>query len=135
MAMFDMNENCKVPSCTAPVGLRGSNGMCSPHYQRWRRHGTTDDKRATPGSWDHMKGKTGEATSRWKGDDAGYRSLHTRVERRRGPAKEHTCILNLPNCHGPIQWANVSGDYTDTDDFVPMCALHHNHFDAQKQVA
>ena len=28
-----------------------------------------------------------------------------------------------------MQWANISGDYTDFDDFMPLCKSHHTSYD------
>lgn len=28
-----------------------------------------------------------------------------------------------------MQWANISGEYLDTDDFLPLCRYHHRRFD------
>lgn len=38
-------RTCSVDGCDKPEKSRG---WCSAHYERWRKHGTTDDLRPTP---------------------------------------------------------------------------------------
>jgi hypothetical protein len=67
----------------------------------------------------------GKNNSRWKGDDATYISKHFRVYSARG--KPGPCIFGQG--HGRSQWANLTGDYGDPDDYAPMCASCHGRYD------
>ena len=63
-----------------------------------------------------------------------YRRSHQRVHKRHGRAKEYACVLRVlgePDiaCHGPMSWANLTGNYEDVYDYLPLCAKHHANFD------
>lgn len=61
----------------------------------------------------------------WKGDDASYSAMHSRVYHARGKAREHAC-----KCGRPAQeWANLSGDYADVTDYEAMCIPCHRAYD------
>ncbi len=57
--------------------------------------------------------------------------LHQRVRRLRGPANLDECQLSRygDDCSPRLEWANVSGRYIDTDDFMVLCKHHHKLFD------
>jgi hypothetical protein len=76
-------------------------------------------------------GMTGSDHSRWKGDDVTYEALHMRVYQARG--RPDRCVFDSPECTPNLQWANLLGDYTDVQDFAPMCARCHKFFDNAKQ--
>jgi endogenous inhibitor of DNA gyrase (YacG/DUF329 family) len=69
----------------------------------------------------------GEHNHAWKGDAANYQALHLRVEKRRGKASTHVCS----RC-GLIMaddWANLSGNYVNPNDYAPMCRKCHRAHD------
>ena len=75
----------------------------------------------------------GDKNSSWKGDTAGYQALHVRVSTARGkPTKCERCgSQDIP---GVIyEWANLTGNYTDTDDYERMCRLCHRRYDAARR--
>lgn len=82
----------------------------------------------------NRKGKgTGESSGKWRGDDVGYRSLHTWVERNLG--KPHLC----ENCnnnqlnHRQYHWANKSGLYQRIiKDWIRLCVKCHKQYDKNK---
>ena len=80
------------------------------------------------GKW--MKGRQGEQTNYWKGDDVGYTALHDWVRRYKGKPKEcEECGLVSENGR-MLHWANVSNEYKrDLDDWVRLCAKCHKKLD------
>jgi hypothetical protein len=71
----------------------------------------------------------GPANPRWAGENVGYDGMHRRLYRERGPAANYPCAQADETCKGPMHWANLSGQYRDTSDFVPMCQSHHFRHD------
>jgi hypothetical protein len=71
---------------------------------------------------------TGEANHLWRGDEAGYFSMHTRVYRVRGKADHcEQCGLNDPD--RVYHWANLTGNYADVLDYEMMCVSCHRKYD------
>lgn len=63
--------------------------------------------------------------------DAGYGSLHTRVERARGKASEHQCV-DCPNPNPAEQWSCIHGrDGKDVWDYEPRCTKCHAEYDIE----
>jgi hypothetical protein len=63
-------------------------------------------------------------------DSPGYRRIHRRLRRVRGPAKNYDCI----SCRKPAQcWAYQKEDGTqysdDIEDYAPMCESCHRKLD------
>lgn len=76
--------------------------------------------------------QTGPDNPLWRGDAVGYTALHRRVDARRGqPSKCERCGTDDPSVR--YEWANLTGDYTNIDDFERMCALCHRRFDAARR--
>ena len=74
-------------------------------------------------------GRVGEQGFRWRGDDAGYVSMHKRVYRLRGKADHCTkCGISDPAVR--YQWANLTGNFNDPDDYASMCPKCHRQYDA-----
>jgi hypothetical protein len=71
----------------------------------------------------------GEGNGRWAGDEVGYDGLHIRLWKARGPAADHECQHADGTCKGPMNWANISHEYRDVDDFMPLCQSHHVRYD------
>lgn len=70
----------------------------------------------------------------WKGNDVGYRGLHTWIERKSG--KPTVCeFCGMKNLIGhKIHWANKSGDYKrDLNDWIRLCAKCHKQYDNPKK--
>jgi hypothetical protein len=73
-----------------------------------------------------------ENNSYWKGDEASYTALHYRVERERG--KPCSCIIcNTTDESKRYEWANLTGNYKNTDDYARMCVPCHREFDAMRR--
>lgn len=66
---------------------------------------------------------------RWKGDDAGYFSIHDWMTKHFGqPVGCEVCGLDDPN--RKYHWANLSGAYhRSRDDFKRMCVSCHRKYD------
>jgi|SanBayMetagenome_1026888.scaffolds.fasta_scaffold04289_7 transposase len=62
----------------------------------------------------------------WKGNDISYISAHQRVYRVRGKA---TQCSKCGKTEGIIDWANVSGKYYNSQDFIELCRKCHREFD------
>jgi len=57
-----------------------------------------------------------------------YKKYHARVYRARGYA--NSCINGCT--HTRYEWANISGNYDDINDYQQMCATCHRNFDHEK---
>ena len=74
----------------------------------------------------------GELNAQWRGDNAGYQALHLRVEASRGkPQKCELC--DRTDSDTRYEWANLTGIYTDINDYQRMCASCHRRFDADRR--
>jgi hypothetical protein len=75
----------------------------------------------------------GEKNVRWKGPDASYSAFHFRVERARG--KRHLCNrCGRSDDAATYDWANLTGNYHDVNDYERMCRSCHRKFDKQKRL-
>lgn len=79
-------------------------------------------KRSQAGPDNHM----------WKGDDAGYQALHLRVEQARGKPQE-CARCGCADDGARYEWANVSGNYGDVNDYERMCVSCHRSYDAARR--
>jgi len=78
--------------------------------------------------------QAGEHNHMWLGDEAKYQALHLRVEAARGkPQQCDRCGTNDPALR--YEWANLTGDYADIDDYQRMCVSCHRRYDAQRRAA
>lgn len=65
-----------------------------------------------------------ENNDSWRGDEAGYQALHARLYRTKGqPNRCEWCGECSPN--KTYDWANLSGNYADIDDYVRLCRSCH----------
>lgn len=93
-----------------------------------RRHGIPARDKGIPG------GRAGSAHPRWKGDDAGYTSLHRRVYALRGqPSHCERCGTTDPA--RTYHWANLTGNYADPGDYERMCVSCHRRYDNARRRA
>ena len=60
-----------------------------------------------------------------KGDQAKYQACHERVWRKYGKASERICKCGQQAQH----WANLTGNYPDTEDYEAMCIPCHTAYD------
>lgn len=104
---------CTIDGCENEHYARG---WCNKHYLRWRHHG--DPLAVLPPSGGHAPYEV-----------VGYEGLHSRVEKERGPAASYACAHADETCKGIMQWANISQEYRDVNDFMPLCKSHHRWYD------
>lgn len=105
-------------------------GMCSMHYQRWKKHGAVDVVLPAP---------SGPSNGAWR-RHVSYKSAHHRVWKARGKAYEHNCECGYPAEH----WAydhldenELTGENrgytttysTDPAHYIAMCVTCHKNFD------
>lgn len=73
------------------------------------------------------RNQLGARNTQWRGDSAGYQACHARVVSKRGKASGWLCAME---CGRRAQdWANLTGNYPDPDDFAAMCRSCHRKFD------
>jgi hypothetical protein len=68
----------------------------------------------------------------WKGDNAGYFTLHRRVAQVRGrPSRCEICGTTEARMY---HWANLTGHYADPFDYARLCVPCHRNFDYGRSV-
>lgn len=77
--------------------------------------------------------QSGEKNHMWAGDDAGYKALHLRVYARRGAPS--SCSVCGTTEASRYEWANLTGNYQDVNDYQRMCVTCHRQFDAARRRA
>lgn len=107
-------EICTIDDCKRTVVARG---WCTRHYNRWKKNG---DPRALKGLL------TGADNKNWRGENAGYNAKHHRVQRLKG--KADSCLWGCEDTYR-YEWASMTGDYDNPDDYVAMCVLCHRRYD------
>ena len=71
----------------------------------------------------------GISDSQWKGEKAGYRTIHHWVQKNKG--KPIICV----DCGSMrnVEWANISGNYKrELTDYKSLCKSCHNFYDRKK---
>jgi hypothetical protein len=93
-------------------------------WKLMRNHHLPTRKRA-------KRDQRGEKNSWWKGADAKYEALHIRVQVARGTP--HVC--SVCDCRDNVryEWANLTGDYNDVNDYARMCVPCHRKFDNNRR--
>lgn len=73
---------------------------------------------------------TGIKNPLWKGDIAGYRAIHTWIERRLGrPKKCEICGIDKLTGR-QIHWSNISHFYKrEENDWIRLCVKCHSNYD------
>jgi hypothetical protein len=71
-----------------------------------------------------------ENNPQWKGDEASYTAFHHRVERARDkPLRCDECGTTDPE--QAYDWANLTGDYGNVEDYRRMCRSCHWKYDGR----
>ena len=68
----------------------------------------------------------------WKGDKAGYAAMHYRVKRVRGAPKKCE-ICGKEGGNEKYHWANLTGNFSNTNDYKRMCVSCHRKYDLSKR--
>ncbi len=90
-----------------------------------RRYGI-DTRPAIP------RDQRGERNALWRGDAAGYTALHLRVAAALGKPQE--CSRCGRSDSGTrYEWANLTGFYTEINDYQRMCVSCHRRYDAARR--
>lgn len=79
------------------------------------------------------RNQAGESNHMWAGDAAGYKALHLRVYAKRGAPQ--SCTRCGTDAASRYEWANLTGDYQDVNDYQRMCVACHRQFDAARRRA
>lgn len=78
---------------------------------------------------DSLRGKFGEQSRRWKGEEAGYVAIHLWLSKHY-PKGDHCEHCNNTN-PSRLEWSNLSGTYSrDREDWQVLCPSCHRKFDA-----
>jgi len=76
----------------------------------------------------------GIENSKWKGENVGYRGLHTWIQRTLGTPEQCTHCPKIATGHS-MHWANRSGEYRrDISDWIRLCAKCHGIYDSNKKI-
>lgn len=78
------------------------------------------------------RNQRGPANAGWKGDAAGYKALHLRVDAARGKPRACECC-GLTDPKARYEWANLTGRYEDTADYQRLCVPCHRTLDARRR--
>jgi hypothetical protein len=116
------SQACKYRYRARPSGLKYNTKVIN---RAWRKPGDAPTSTSFQPGHDTWNKAAGPRHM----DRPGYSSLHRRLRKERGRAGEHQCSLANDTCKGPMQWANISHEYRDTSDFMPLCQSHHVRYD------
>ena len=76
----------------------------------------------------------GEINHMWKGDNATYKAFHVRLKNRKGRAANYGCsVCGTKDPNTRYEWANMTGNYMDMDDYQPMCVTCHRRYDQKRR--
>lgn len=71
----------------------------------------------------------------WKGEHATYGAKHMRVYHSLGRAADYgCCICGRKDTLARYDWANLSGNYDDINDYAPMCRSCHKKYDNSRKM-
>lgn len=70
----------------------------------------------------------GSKNDSWKGDTAGYSALHRRLYSLYGKPKQCS-VCNTEDIDKHYDYANLTGNYQDVEDYAPMCRSCHWKYD------
>lgn len=79
-----------------------------------------------------VRDQRGEKNHMWRGSAANYQALHLRVESARGKPSRCSCCDNT-DPGAKYEWANLSGDYEDINDYARLCVPCHRRLDARRR--
>lgn len=77
------------------------------------------------------KGRFGKESNLWKGDKASYSAFHHRVYSVRG--KPQLCE-KCQTTTGKMNWCNVTGNYSDVNDYIRLCISCHRRMDQDRRI-
>lgn len=76
----------------------------------------------------------GEKHYKWKGDKAGYGSIHDWVKRQLGKPQKCEFCGQIESIEHRLNWANKTGKYLrDINDWLRLCLKCHRKYDKQQK--
>ena len=72
--------------------------------------------------------QSGPNNDSWRGDNATYAALHYRVQSQRGKA-DHCEVCGTSDSGKRYEWANMTNNYSDLNDYMRMCCSCHKKHD------
>jgi hypothetical protein len=78
------------------------------------------------------RNQQGVANHMWKGHLVGYKSAHVRVRRYRG-APQACEACGATKDEASLEWANISRQYHDPNDYRSLCVPCHRKWDAERR--
>jgi hypothetical protein len=75
-----------------------------------------------------IRNQTGSRNASWKGSEAGYQAKHLRVATTRGKPK-HCADCGTTSKLKRYEWASLSKNYDDPNDYVRLCISCHRRRD------
>lgn len=94
-------------------------------------HPATEFKKGQPKPKNAYTFPFGESHPNWKGDNAKYTAFHMRLREKFGPANKCE-ICGKTGKDFRYEWANLTGNYWDINDFKQMCHPCHKEFDISR---
>lgn len=76
------------------------------------------------------RSQRGPLNSNWKGDQVTYTAFHYRVCALRG--RPCLCAMCDTTTAPKYEWANLTGDYRNPNDYAPLCVPCHRRLDLAK---
>jgi len=73
------------------------------------------------------RNQVGKNNSSWKGDCAGYKALHCRIYKIKG--KPSLCEICGSKNAKRYEWASISRDYSNPNDYIRLCKRCHSKKD------
>jgi hypothetical protein len=95
-------------------------------HKAMRRHAITPRPRI-------KRDQTGERNDSWKGNAATYAALHYRVKAVYGKPQRCQRCGSADDPAKVYEWANLTGNYYDVNDYERMCRSCHRLFDASRR--
>lgn len=106
----------------AQTQIATSLGVWSSTVSKWMRaYGIA------PGKGINRFPNHGESAGMWKGNAASYSAFHHRLTTVRG--KPRLCENCKTTTAKKFEWANLTGAYHDTNDYIRLCVSCHRYMD------
>lgn len=130
VVLLDGTQGCSIEGCSRKHAARD---WCIMHWKRWWKHGDPLWAASRVDSLQHLKGAD---NPNWTGDDASYKAIHRRLERKNGSASGFVCLCGEKALHwsydhlDPNEKESEFGPYsTDLDRYQPRCVPCHVRLD------
>ena len=96
-------------------------------WRHMRNHGINARKAA-------KRDQFRDSNHMWKGEKASYKAFHIRISTLKGKASDHGCsVCGTKDPSLSYDWANLTGNYADINDFLPMCRACHRKYDKKRK--